>query len=108
MTGRLVAMAAVVLLAAPALSAQTAAFEGRVFDAATKDGIQNLQVKFTPPRQVKAPIRIANTARDGSFTFARLIRGRYLVEVSQGATLLYRAEVDTTKVARLDVPLRRK
>lgn len=108
MIRHLAAIALVAFLAAPAVSAQSADFEGRVFDAATKDGIQNLQVKLTPPRRVKAPIRIANTARDGSFRFARLVRGRYLVEVSQGATLLYRAEVDTTKVTRLDVPLRRK
>jgi len=88
--------------------AQTVEFKGRVFDAASERGIENLQVKFTPPRDVKAPIRLANTGSDGAFAFAKLLRGRYLVEVSQGTTLLYRREVDTAKVDRLDVPLRRK
>jgi hypothetical protein len=109
MSGRLLALAVLLVLATPGLRAQTAAdFPGRVFDAASRDGIQNLQVKLTPPRQSKAPIRIASTARDGGFEFTRLQRGRYLVEVSQGVTLLYRAEVDTTKVSRLDIALKRK
>ncbi|MCC7242688.1 MAG: carboxypeptidase regulatory-like domain-containing protein [Acidobacteria bacterium] len=108
MTRRIAVLAVGLLLAAAGLSAKSADFPGRVFDAATKDGIQNLQVKLTPPRQVKAPIRIASSERDGSFVFTRLAPGRYLVEVSQGPTLLYRAEVDTTKVTRLDVPLRRR
>ena len=105
---RLLAVAVALTLAAPGLVAQAADFPGRVFDAGTKDGIQNLQVKLTPPRQSKAPIRIASTARDGAFEFTRLVRGRYLVEVSQGVTLLYRAEVDTSKVRRLDIALKRK
>jgi len=103
-----VILASVLALAAPALRADEIDLHGRVFDAASKDGIQNLQVKLTPPRQSKAPIRIANTARDGTFVFRRLASGRYLVEVSQGSTLLYRSEIDTTRTARLDVPLRRK
>ncbi|MEZ5287228.1 MAG: carboxypeptidase-like regulatory domain-containing protein [Vicinamibacterales bacterium] len=88
--------------------AQAADFTGRVFDADSKDGLQNLQVKLTPPRQVKAPIRIATTDREGGFSFRRLLRGRYLVEVSQGTTLLYRAEVDTTKTSSLQIPLKRR
>jgi len=108
MTRRAAMLAVAALLAGPVLRAQVGDFPGRVFDAGTKDGIQNLQVKLTPPRQVKAPIRIATTGRDGSFVFSKLQAGRYLVEVSQGTTLIYRAEVDTRKVGRLDVPLRRK
>lgn len=109
MSGRLLAALAIsVVLAAPGMVAQAADFPGRVFDAVSTDGIQNVQVKLTPPRRSKAPIRIATTARDGAFEFSGLIRGRYLVEVSQGVTLVYRAEVDTSKVDRLDIALRRK
>ncbi len=108
MSRRALAILVLCLLAAPGLGAQAADFPGRVFDASSKDGIQNLQVKLTPPRQSKAPIRIANTARDGAFEFTRLVGGRYLVEVSQGMTLLYRAEVETSKVKRLDIALKRK
>ncbi len=108
MSRLLVAVLTVLALASPVLQAQSADFRGRVFDADSRDGIQNLQVKLTPPRQSKAPIRIANTARDGGFLFGNLASGRYMVEVSQGTTLLYRAEVDTTRSSQLDIPLRRK
>jgi hypothetical protein len=103
----LVAVVTVLALTSPELRAQSD-LRGRVFDADSRDGIENLQVKLTPPRQSKAPIRIANTARDGHFLFGKLASGRYMVEVSQGTTLLYRAEVDTTLTSQLDIPLRRK
>jgi hypothetical protein len=101
-------LTSVLLLAAAAFGQQAVDFSGRVFDADTKRGVENLEVKLTPPRSVRASIRIASTDRNGAFVFPKLIQGRYLIEVSQGVNLLYRAEVDTTKVSRLDVPLRRK
>ncbi len=113
MTRRAVfAVAAAPLLAAvvPARPAAqgTVDFRGRVYDAASKTGVQNLEVKLTPPRQVKIPARIARTDRDGVFAFPRLVRGRYLLEVSQGVSLLYRAELDATSTDSVEVPLRRR
>jgi hypothetical protein len=103
--GLTLAFAAAVALAA----AQNAAdLPGRVFDAATKSGIPNLQVKLTPPRTVRLPARITSTGTKGEFLVRQLVRGRYLLEISQGVTLLYRAEIDTSKVARVDVPLKRR
>ncbi len=90
------------------VQAQATDLRGRVVDATSGNGIENLQVKLTPPRQSKAPIRLARTTRDGSFTVAQLVAGRYLVEVSQGVTLLYRAEVNATGTTRLDIPLKRR
>jgi hypothetical protein len=101
-------VALILLLAPRAASQQTIDFAGRVYDADTKRGIENLEVKLTPPRALRAAIRLVNTDRNGAFVFRNLVRGRYLVEVSQGANLLYRSEVDATKTNKLDVPLRRK
>lgn len=95
--------------AVPAIGQATAVdFSGRVIDASTKRGIENLEVKLTPPRGVRAPIRVASTDVNGGFLFAKLARGRYLVEVSQGVNTLYRAEVDVARMNRLDVPLQRR
>jgi hypothetical protein len=106
---RRAACLALALTAAVAVAAQSASdFSGRVFDADSKAGIANLQVKLTPPRQAKASARITSTGAKGEFTVRQLARGRYLLEISQGVTLLYRAEVDTAKTARVDVPLKRR
>ena len=94
--------------ARPAFPQQTVDFSGRVFDATSKQGIENLEVTLTPPKQSRLSIRVASTNRDGVFAFTRLARSRYLVEVSQGLHLLYRAEVDATTRSRLDIPLQRK
>ena len=91
----------------PALSQQPVDFTGRVFDASTNRGIENLEVRLTPPRQSKLVIRIASTDVRGSFAFGQLARSRYLIEVSQNVHLLYRAEVDATNQTHVDIPLER-
>lgn len=83
-------------------------FTGRVFDATSKRGIENLEVKLTPPKQSRLTIRVANTDQNGLFAFKQLARSRYLLEVSQGVHLLYRVEVDANTSDRLDIPLERK
>jgi hypothetical protein len=95
-------------MAAAPPAPQAADFNGRVFDATSKNGIENLEVKLTPPRQSNLAIRLTSTGRNGEFLFRRLERGRYLLEISQGLYLLYRAEIDTTQQDRLEIPLRRK
>jgi hypothetical protein len=107
MTRQLLALAATLALTT-FMEAQASDLRGRVVDAATGRGIENLQVKLTPPRQSRAPIRLARTARDGTFTVAQIVSGRYLIEISQGVTLLYRAEVSAASATRLEIPLRRK
>ena len=86
---------------------QTADFSGRVTDTA-QNPIENLEVKLTPPRDSKAPIRLGSTDRNGMFVFRQLVQGRYLIEISQGVYLLYRAEVDTIRQSRVDITLRRR
>ena len=107
---RLLTLLIVTLMVAAvaATGQQTVDFRGRVIDADTNGGIENLEVKFTPPRGATAAIRVVTTDRNGEFAFPRLLRVRYLVQVSQGVNLLYRAELDATTADRLDVRLRRK
>lgn len=101
-------LALVTGVALAAQGPQRVDFAGRVFDAATKTGIENLQIRFAPPRASRLPVRVATTTRTGEFRFPALIRGPYLVEISQGPHTLHRAEVDAGSVDRLDVPLRRR
>ena len=83
-------------------------FTGRVVDAGSGQGIENLEIKLTPPKGVNLPIRLSGTDRDGKFLFRRLARSRYLIEVSQGLYLLYRAEVDTTQQETVEITLKRR
>src|SRR2546425_8735106 len=85
-----------------------ATFSGHVFEAGNNRGIENLEAKLTPPRNTNLPIRLTRTDRDGRFVFRNLVRGPYLLEVSQGVYLLYRVEVDPRSVDKIDIPLRRK
>src|SRR5262245_627287 len=97
----------VLLSVGAAVHARTQAsdFGGRVFNAGTARGIENLEVKLTPPRSANLPIRVASTDGDGRFMFQALVHGRYLLEVSQGMYLLYRIEIDTRQSDRVDIPL---
>lgn len=99
--------ALLVAVALPATAQSVSDVTGRVFDAGSRAGIPNVEVKMTPPRSTNQPIRLANTGNDGSFVFRQLPRGRYLVEVSQGYNLLYRNTIDTATQPRIDIPLQR-
>ena len=101
----LLTFAGVLLYGAVAPAQQTSDFTGRVTDTEHR-GIANLEVKLTPPTSTRLPIRLGSTDRNGTFTFRQLARSRYLIEISQGVYLLYRAEVDTAKQSRVDVTLR--
>jgi len=84
------------------------AFNGRVFDAQTKRGIENLEVKLRPPTASSAPILIGNTDENGIFHFSQVKPGRYLLDVSQGPYLLYRAEIDAAQTSSVDIPIERR
>jgi hypothetical protein len=86
---------------------QSADFSGVVVDA-EHHGVPNLEVKLSPPRDSKLAIRLGSTDRNGSFVFRQIARGHYLLEVSQGVYLLYRAEVDTSRQPRVTITLQRK
>ncbi len=72
-------------------------------------GIPNLEVKLSPPRNSQEPAHITTTSRNGSYRISNLRRGRYLMEVSLVYRLIYRGVVDTSNGdTRKDVVLKRK
>lgn len=104
-------LGALFLLAAVAAQlacAQTTNFSGRVIDAQSHRGIANLEIKLRPPSNSSAPVLVGNTGQNGAFRFSNVQVGRYLVEVSQGPYLLYRAEVDLSKTHQLDITVQRR
>jgi len=105
-----VAMAAFLAgsLLRPTAAQQLNDLDGRVFEAVSNRGIENLEVKLTPPTNSDVPVRFASTDQNGQFRFAQVRQGRYLVEVSQGPTLLYRAEIDTGTQNHIKIPLQKR
>jgi hypothetical protein len=49
--------------------------DGRVFETATKRGIENLEVKLTPPTNSDLAVRLASTDQNGQFRFAPVEAG---------------------------------
>ena len=101
----LLTCAAVLVCGAFAPAQQTTEFSGRVIDT-NRNGIANLEIKLTPPTSANLPIRLGTTDRNGGFVFRQLARSRYLIEVSQGVYLLYRAEIDAARQSRVEITLR--
>jgi 5-hydroxyisourate hydrolase-like protein (transthyretin family) len=109
MLRKIVVLALLASLPAQIVHAQASkAFSGHVFDAQTKRGIENLEVKLRPPSSSTAPILIGTTDQNGVFRFSQVRIGVYLVEVSQGPYLLYRGEVDISKLDRIEIPVQRR
>jgi hypothetical protein len=87
---------------------QASDVDGHVFDQGNGRGLENLEVKLTPPTSANLPIRLASTDQNGQFRFSQLKPSRYLLEVSQGANLLYRVQVDAAAQTHLEIPLQRR
>jgi hypothetical protein len=92
----------------PAAAQQPDGVDGRVFEANSNRGVENLEVKVTPPNNSGLPVRIANTDQNGQFRFAEMRQSRYLLEISQGPNLLYRVEIDTHNQSHIEIPLQRR
>ena len=90
------------------VQAQQITLEGKVIEAATQKGVPALSLRLTPSRGLKQPQRITSTNRDGEFHFSGLLRGRYLLEVRQGVTLLHREIVTIEASTTKQVTLRRR
>ncbi len=109
MRHRLTLLALLCCLVLAHASAQSAAsLSGRVIDAASKQGMPNLQVKLRPPANSHAAVVIGSTDTSGSFSFNHIAAGRYLLEVSQGPYVLFRREVDPPQTNNLSIPLQRR
>jgi hypothetical protein len=88
--------------------AYAARLDGRVFETTTERGIPALTVKLIPPKAAKRPEKITSTNYQGNFRFSGVPTGRYLIEVYQGVTILYRDIIEITRDMRKDIPLRKK
>jgi Carboxypeptidase regulatory-like domain len=81
---------------------------GRILEATSMRGIENLEVKLMPPRSSPLGVRLTSTGPDGGFHFAGVRPGRYLLEVSQGPNLLYRSEIDAGTQNNIEVALQKR
>ena len=88
--------------------APAAVLTGRISEAETKGGIGDLTVRLIPPRDLKQPEKVTTTDEDGKFRFADLSGDRYLLEVYQGLTLLYREVVELKENTPKEIILRKK
>ncbi|MGA7501378.1 MAG: hypothetical protein WBX00_31990 [Isosphaeraceae bacterium] len=72
--------------------------EGTVRDLAAQRSLSGLTMRLTPPNSVGSPVRIVRTDERGNFRFSdpnNRYHGKHLLEVYQGADLLFRKEIDT-------------
>jgi len=92
----------------PVAQVQEVSLRGKVLEAVSRHGIAALSVNLIASRKLGQPQRLTSTDQHGVFIFTGLTRGRYLLEVSQGVTLLHREvlsiEADTAK----EITLRKK
>ncbi len=86
----------------------TAVLTGRISEAETQSGIGDLTVRLIPPRDLKQPEKVTTTDEDGKFRFADLSGDRYLLEVYQGLTLLYREVVEVKENTPKEIILKKK
>lgn len=96
------------LVTLPNVHAGAVLLDGRVYEAAGQKGIPALAVKLIPPRALHGVERITSTDDGGRFRFGNLDGGRYLLEVYQGVTLLYREVISLDRNMRKDIALRRR
>jgi hypothetical protein len=89
--------------------AQKFKLEGQVVEPTTPPrGIAALGVKLTPSKELSEPQRITSTDQNGQFQFNDLTRGRYMLEVRQGLTLLHREILSIEGDTKKQVTLRRQ
>ena len=79
---------------------------GRVINTASGQGIPGITVHLIAPKAMRAPVRITATGTDGTFQFAKLTVGKYLLSMYQGTTLVFRKEIDTNVETQFAVPLK--
>ena len=82
--------------------------KGRIYDATNQSGIPELTVRLIPPKSVPRPEKITTTDQNGEFRFSGVDKGKYLLEVYQGVTLLYRNVLDTHQDSVKEIELKRK
>jgi hypothetical protein len=81
---------------------------GRIYEAGTQAGIADLTVRLIPPRDLKKPEKVTTTDEGGKFRFADLSGDKYLLEVYEGLTLLYREVIEVKQNTQKEIALKKK
>ena len=94
-----------VVMLSPELRAANFNLTGKITDDRTNGGISSLTVSLRPPANTAGQQRVTSTDAGGGFVLNTVPAGRYLLEVFQGVTPVYREVVeldrDTAKEIRL-------
>ena len=90
------------------IDVQNGTITGRIYDATNQSGIPDLTVRLIPPHDVPQAEKITTTDQKGEFRFRGVQKGKYLLEVYQGVTLLSRNVLDTGQASMKDIELKRK
>ncbi len=69
---------------------------GTILESQSSNGVANLTVKLTPPRSTNRAQKLTTTDQQGQFNFREVEPGRYLLEIFQGLTPVYRKVFDTS------------
>ncbi|MEW6086956.1 MAG: hypothetical protein AB1498_01460 [bacterium] len=88
------------------VSVYAAELNGRVRENTKKEGIPGLVVKLKPPKASQKPEKITKTGKNGEFVIKDLDTGKYMLEVYEATTIIYREVLelnsDTTKEIELE------
>ena len=79
---------------------------GKVFNSVTNKGLPGYQVQLTAAKSANIPVRIAITDAEGRYRFLHVWKGRCLLEVYWGLTLVSRQLIDTSTQGQYLVTLR--
>jgi hypothetical protein len=80
-------------------------FSGIVVTEGDHLGISNLTVSLSPPANSMKAKKVTTTDSEGRFTLNGLENGEYLLEVSQGVTILYREVVKVPQQEQKEIRL---
>jgi hypothetical protein len=86
----------------------SAVISGRIYEAGTRAGIADLTVRLIPPKDLKKSEKVTTTDEDGQFRFADLSGDKYLLEVYEGLTLLYREIIEGKQNTPKEIALKKK
>lgn len=82
--------------------------DGTVVEMVSRHGIAALSVRLVASRQLNQPQRMTATNAEGEFRFEDLSRGRYMLEVSHGVTLLHREFLTVESDTERQITLKRR
>ena len=96
-----------VVMLSPELRAADFNLTGHIIDDRTNGGISSLTVSLRPPANNEGQQRLTSTDAGGGFVLNKVPAGRYLLEVFQGVTPVYREVVELDRETAKEIRLHR-